>query len=203
MTNLALYGLPRTFTNLLGWLVEANFRDVRCHHGVGVDWKHTTRLHEIDGMDGYLLCAKDPFAWCASMLRYKPKPLSELVARWNEWGRNALAFAPRGSTHATLVKYEWVLECPSLELFELGRDFGLIDHIATPTPADRMWDLQPNTMLRGGNDMRGDAAVSNQPFDPSYYTERKYLSEFSEAQLALIRRRLDPKVVEGLGYQEE
>jgi hypothetical protein len=69
MNKYKLYGLQRTGTNLVRWLVRNNF-DVRGTERGGT-WKHTIIGKEGNDKDiAILICYKDIWAWLVSMYRY-------------------------------------------------------------------------------------------------------------------------------------
>lgn len=196
-SSVKVYGLPRTFTNLAAWLVDRNFLRVRAWHH-GPDWrengdpgdKHGPPL-ELPGMDGYVLCVKSPLAWLASMLRYRPAPLSALVPLWNRRGAQFLAFAERVDS-SIIVRYEDVLRDKREALDAISDALGL-------EPSRAPYIFPPNAMWRGGDNMRG--AVTETVFDAAYYRERRYMSAFTGSEIDGVRVALDGAVMRGLRYE--
>jgi hypothetical protein len=187
MTNLKLFGLMRTCTNLAAWMMEENFLEVRVWHNRGA-WKHGRPLDTGD--DGYLICVKNPLAWIDSMMRYRPAPLPTLVESWNSGNRACLAFL-EAKPEAHLVRHEDLLADYDQVLDRLG---GALSLEGLNSPHRR----QDRAMWRGGDDLRG--AVTSGEFDISYYTERRYLLSMSKDARALIRDLASPEVCESLGY---
>ena len=184
MPNIKLYGLPRSCTNYVAWLLDHNFSQTTAWHSRG-GWKHAETPCEVMGMDGYALAWKGPYAWLASMLRYQPAPLSQLVGRWNRTARGHLDFAAalteRGIPWA-IIQHEDIVRDVAAVVYVAGRVLGL-----EPT-----YRGTPRTQRRH--------AVTDEPFDAAYYTEARYLARFSPDDRRRIEEELDPAAVRGLGY---
>ena len=185
-------------------LVELNFPGVRVWHH-GPQWtkegdpgdKHGPPV-VLDGMAGYLLCTKHPLAWVESMLRYRPAAVSDLVRRWNGWCRAAVAFgrrSPRGPhPPVAVVGYEELLTFAAGALAVVGRRLGL--------PAFGHFTDEPNTMLRGGDAMRGDDAVGPHSFDRrEWYLEEKWREALPPEMRARAKALIDVEATEAIGYE--
>lgn len=68
-------------------------------------------------------------------------------------------------------------------------------HEAIVTPRNHLKRLG-----KSADDTRLEAYETDEGFDASYYTERRYLEGFSDAQRAFVRNQADPWIMERRGY---
>lgn len=197
MTDLQLIGLKRTCTNWLGRLVEQNFSGVRCWHGP----KHEIPAPVLPDRDGYLVCVKHPAAWFLSMQRYRrvaPRRVrvahkaKELAEQWNQGVRSQLELLD-SRPDAVLVRYRDLLAEPVAQLRLIAHQFALAE--------PENWQIEQHTMLRGGDEMRGDQAVDSSTFDQrEYYLDGGYMREIGEHELSILASTLDRDLMSRLGY---
>lgn len=195
--NLKIYGLPRSCTNLVAWLVDENFPPTRAWHH-GPRWsrngdegdKHFAPV-ALPSMQGYLLCVKGPFSWIASIRGYRPAPVATLAKRWSKRGREFIRFLD-AREDAIVLRHRDLLTDPETELDRIATAFDL-----ERTPETRLprWKL-----ARGGDQMRG--VTTDEEFDPLYYLDRKFMRRFTEPEIAIVKSTLDAEVVEAFGYAE-
>jgi len=201
-----LWGPLRSGTNYLGRVMELNFKDIQIHHNEG-GWKHGPPQHSyykentLAGLhrlyDGHLLIIKSPLAWAASMYRYSiysDKYLDPIILaqRWNQYARELYTFSWRDD--AILIKYEALLENFDLTMKDIATTFNL------PQPEE--WKDEPGKMLRGGDMMKGDATVSKEIQNKSYYLNREYINDLGKANLTIMRNFIDPYLILLLNYHE-
>ncbi len=192
MRNLKLYGGMRTCTNYLAWLVEKNLADVTVWHDGG-EWKHSLEPRLISPpMHGYLLTAKHPLSWIDSMLRYRPAPLPTLVEQWNAGTRARWEFERAHPDLTIFVPYEMLLGDHVTVIDAIAERFGL-------EPARAPYIDCERHMKRGGDNLR--LAVTQQPFDRTYYTEERWRERFTPAEVSAIAVDLDADLCAALGYE--
>lgn len=211
--DLSEFGCRRTGTTYLKAVVEANFEEVAVHNMEG-GWKHGLVEPGAD-VDGYLVVAKDPYAWLASMDRYFGTNPPQRLWRWiesridPEWHfvktrallldgyfmKYAYWFDALEDRPHVYLRYEDLLEDLASSLGEIRDAFDL-------TPAgDRVEDV----------DRRTESPPPKQPvgfggaFDPTYYTERRYLDDLDADEVEQINEyitfhRFEP-VLDRLGYE--
>lgn len=143
--------------------------------------------------DGYVVVAKDPWAWLVSYYRYDTHPIVHLGSRlWNRLKHPPVDEyrAVRYLNYYVHAYWTWDRDLPS-------------DRTAWVRYEDLLPDYEPE--LRRVADVLGldleepleapQGDVSQRrpfldpDFDPSYYTEERYLDEYSEANMEAILER--------------
>lgn len=167
MINLKLYGLPRTYTNWIAYNLMKTWPDhVKVWQNncptdpLGENhWKHG-EIHEVGGIDGYILIVKEIGAWKRSMKKYMEQGMLFVDERffdfiylgwhkqaWDFWNKHiieggeavfwmdpSLPQKPQGEMKALM------------EELELGYSFPDVDyHIETK----RMWRAGDAVPLEG------------------------------------------------------
>ncbi|MFC3206402.1 hypothetical protein [Aquamicrobium soli] len=222
-----LYGLFRSGTNLLKLLIEQNM-EATCRVNIG-GHKHLYTPINF-GNDGYeppsediLVCVKDPYANMHSLFKYahtvdfqhfqcdsnwdaflrsrfvvslntQPKVPGFLfrtpVDYWNSHYFHMLSL-PEART--MIIRYEDVLSNPG----------EVLQRIASRFPAANLTNeaikLPWRRLRRMGEDL-GHRPLTYRPFNMSWYSERRYMQEFSDDNLAAMREALDADVVKRLSY---
>jgi len=101
--NLKLYGLPRSYTNLLAYVVMSTYPEIKVWHSNCPAeprgekyWKHGQMI-EVPSIDGYILCAKNRELWKISMMNYPRTSNLKLDSVWwdfvhSGWQRDAEYF---------------------------------------------------------------------------------------------------------------
>lgn len=159
----------------------------------------------------YLISIKDPYAWAGSRLKqwgWRPATHSGAVeshflARlepaldtFNSNYANWLALARRHRDRSQVIPYEALLQGRGEVMRDLALRFGfcpvatadaaVVEGIVLPTE----WD---NCITR----------AHFEPFDSSFYTERRYMQQLTPAMIRLVRRKIDWKLLAPLGYAPE
>lgn len=212
--RLKQFGARRTGTNYLKALLELNFDDVdvAMHEG---GWKHgVERPDELDP-DGYLIVAKDPYAWILSVEEhFRPYHVQKV------WDALTRAFKPflsfrqtRAMTLETyLMKYAYWLELTQDRPHLLVRYEDLLEDLDETLDGIReAFDLTPPG--DGYRDIERRVKPADEEdevnldggFDPTYYTEKRYLDAYRDDELDRIARHLRERdfepLVERLGYR--
>lgn len=199
-SNIKIYGLKRSWTNLAAWLIDHHLVGARAWHE-GPGWKrgdlgdkHNVPAR-LPAVDGYLFCVKDPYGWVASMRRYGVRnPTRVLVGLWNRRGRQyvtAVAAQASCSQPVLLIRYEEVLRDTRGVIEKFGSTFDL-------ALADTRCLLPKRAMRRSNDKVRH--LVSDRTFDVTYYTERRYLEELGSSVVEEIAAGLDLDLAALLGY---
>lgn len=159
----------------------------------------------------YLVSIKDPYAWAGSRLKqwgWRPEKRygaveSRLLDRlepaldfFNSNYANWLALVQRHPDRSRVIPYEALLQQPGEVMRGLAQHFGfspavtaddaLVEGVVLPSE----WD---NCVPR----------AHFVPFDPSHYTERRYMQELTPAMIRLVRRKIDWKLLAPVGYTPE
>ncbi len=212
------FGLQRSGTNLLRVLLQGNFAAV-VHANEGGAKHYEYRVPKSLGRElDCVVCVKDPFSWLTSFHRWYHRrddmtlgefllqPLAtassvtdqsysakDPVRYWNELNAHWLAIPVRA--HRVLVsRYEDVIEDRERAVCALAAELGL------ERTSDE-WQA-PNNRLRAlKEDYEAGSIERNEKFDPAYYRERRYLTEFDDESLGFVRSELDCDLMDRLGYE--
>lgn len=222
-----IYGLFRSGTNLLKLLVEQNM-EATCNVNVG-GHKHLYTPIKF-GPSGYeppeekiLVCVKDPYANMHSLFKYgqlvnfrhfecdkdwnaflrsrftltidsQPKHPGFLfrtpVDYWNSHYFHMLSLP---EDRAMILRYEDVLANPG----------DVLRRVASRFPAAKLNNEKialPMRQLRRMGEELKTQPLTNRPFDTRWYSERRYMQEFSKDNLNAMRDALDADVVNRLSY---
>jgi len=146
----------------------------------------------------YVATVKNPYAWWDSYSRFVETKRPDLamtpeegVGLWNSLHANWHALSQRPL--AAMVRYEDLL---------LDLDAAL-DRLAARLRLAKRDEGYRNAEVRMArrSDLSWGMGQTNKPFDPSYYTGKKYLARFDGALMDLFRRRLSAPLVSTLGYE--
>lgn len=231
MTYAKVWGLKRSGTNFLCWLLEENFNDIEVLTEVG-GWKHGFKPKEVDwtglswvdsergdrrqGMnmaknrmtpeirDAFetgavldLFAVKDPYAWIDSYDRFAHthfkqdiRTPEEMCRIWNNFNRHWMEAGCRWVKSDEMV----IDPVPWLNGFHA---------YSGATKKHDEWKTTANRMARRADTNKHLGRETKKPFDPTRYTEKKYLDKFRDnrALLACVNRRLDRSLMEIFGYE--
>lgn len=136
--NVQVFGLPRSGTNLMAYMLDTCFDGVRAWHGS----KHGVP-QLVNGMDAYVLITKTKLQWVASYKRYtdRPNPFQSHEA----WTTSALHFA-RICPRATYVLFDTLVSEPRRVLEVIG------DRCELGEPTS--WEIPSRRLGRGGDKRR-------------------------------------------------
>jgi hypothetical protein len=146
----------------------------------------------------YLFITKDPYAWLFSFAKYMAgkrarTDLLQEIRRWNERNREYVDFADAHPGRACLVRYEDLVDDFASVLTRVSRELGL-------AVADGAFEDTDRVTRAGGDRMKGDDVLTDVPFDPSFYTERRYTAFYTAEMLVAVREALDERLCDRLGY---
>ncbi len=204
MKHLKIFGLERTCTNVVQYLLAENF-DVRLYINQLCD-KHAVpvRVPKIRGAQlHFIICTKNPYAWLLSFYNYhntKKKGLTKgkkfhdflisehydhpnPISRYNGTHRWWLQFP-----HSFVIRQEDIVSNVTNVLHSIQTALDL-----TPTK-------QPFTTNRQRIDT--GANPTEEPMNISYYNKKQYLQKISRQQLRIINNQLDPTILKKLGYRK-
>lgn len=192
---LKMWGLQRTCTNVVAWLLEHNL-DVEVEHGVGDRWKHGP-AKDLPDVSGHIVCVKNPFAWVVSMRAYVSMPLPGLLSLWNVGNQQYLEFLRDASgSPRLLVTHEAIVDDWQSVVFAAADRFR----------AKRRRDPfrgQPLAMWRGGGVGESYRWVTDEEFDATRYREGKYMAALSSDDIEFIAANADPVLCRAMGYPVE
>ena len=191
MKYLKLYGLQRSGTNYLKWILEQNFnvfvlqnfrgwkhgevlflsKDEDYNRDLSVSTLNPEQKSEIKNQDvPRIAIKKDIHAWLVSYYKYKGfrwgvdyKRLIDHYFQMNE----------HYEQHCFMVEYEQLLEMPEVYLYALMKIHDLsMRHDKFILSADKV-------MPRGGDDHSDSWALKyrNKDFNAGYYLNKEYLKE--------------------------
>lgn len=203
------HGLLRVGTNYVQALLNANFSALTLDSSDG-GWKHGPCHY--DARRKFIFVVKNPYAWLVSfrnwerihnrsaaesLAEFASQPIShgELkaawevnspVEAWNKAIRSWLSFNDR--ENVVFIRYVDLIADFAGQLARIRDRLHLKmkvpDFVNIPTRADN-WET-PNP---------------RQPLEVDAYRSEKYLEEFDEPALALLRRQLDPDLLERFNYR--
>lgn len=207
-TVIKVWGLPRSCTNWVFWLLRDNWNTTRVLSNV-LGWKHaipplfdTTGNHwgpkapspeQISDYDDILFarssgqvkqvyCVKHPIAWVKSYKNYRRAPLISLIQRWNTATSCYLASLSAKST--ALINYHTLLEDTENRLDQLGNELAL-------PPREAPYTIRKKRMSRGGDLTEGSSAELAANFNPSTYTDMDYTSLFEAKDYDILMENID------------
>jgi len=205
----------RVLSELLGWKHGKHHHDIDWTGKTWADPHHEQSEQErlslvsmvTDGIRQaaeagnirYIATSKNPYAWWSSYLNFleRPEPMIDVrraVIKWNELHANWLDIPLVCATRlALVVRYEDLLT--NLD--------DTLDHIKSVMSLEKRhkhYIKNDNKMARR-SDLNWHMGHTNEKFDASYYTEKKYLNNLDDETMEIFRNFLDKKVMEKLGYE--
>jgi hypothetical protein len=221
------YGLPRSGTNHLKWMFEQNLEDVTVLTNKGGS-KHGPYCIPYTGVhaDLLVLSAKHPLSWVNSAWRWVrskfevptlqltdfihhplllPEPdyrqrFTNPAEAWNTRNFEWLTVSHNGQK-TVVVPYESMLQPESAErsLRCLAERFGVAVKDGCP-------HLPPERLIATGlpGDQEVDCAprMNDQAFDPSFYTEMRYMEEYTQEDIEWLNDQFDWELAERMGYSK-
>lgn len=156
-----------------------------------------TKGHRIslDGAVTFDAFLRGPVTLRDSQLRESPElRFGSPLQYWNFIYWNLERLDPQRFP-AVGLNYETIVETPDC--------LAAVDRLI-PVPRNPGMIVLPETTLRRTSDRKrkGKEDVA-QAFDTAYYTQRRYLEEFTAGQLDFVRREADPWLMERRGYRFE
>ena len=192
--KIKVHGLPRSGNNWTMAMLDANFGVTVLHHNQGGNTHGKLDIDGKDAPEAAVLIVKHPLAWMPSIFRLMRPDIDfntfvRRVQPWKRWAmRNRIWFEEGAalSIPFQVVLYEDLLTRTVGRLEEIGSAFGM-------EKISEEWLLMPRKMNKGmGQTIR--------KFDPTYYTEKKYLEEYESDILAEVNDTLDVELLTDLGY---
>lgn len=210
-----IHGLQRTATNYIAYLLNNNLKDTEVLVNIG-GWKHGhycapwTLGEEVH----VVTVVKNPYSWLVSLYNYlKPqmpfvhflkRPLvvgeksgspyllrsSNPVEHWNNMNYHWMSIQINYKK-LFIVSYENVLQNTDLALKNISNYFELSLQENKDNPKNRM---------EASNEKQH---ISEDAFDVSYYTNRKYLDYFNNETFSFVNQHIEPMIMQQLGYRWE
>lgn len=204
-----VYGLLRTGTNYMTRLLEINF-DVFALQSTERGWKHGPC--EYSDSIRFVFLVKNPYSWIRSFWEWEKIHLRTDA-------RSLEAFMTQNITHPELRR-RWHADTPidawnlSLKSWLTLRDAGNVAFVryeSLLTGFDRqLLEIQDRLSLKArlpsfrNLESRADDWKTPEPrkaLKTDYYREEQFIKEFSDAELHIMRDRLDPAVMNEFGYE--
>jgi hypothetical protein len=205
-----IHGLLRTGTNYLEALLRRNFH-VQCLAPWEEGWKHGPCQYVPTCF--YVFLVKDPYAWivsfrnwerlhnrssATSLAEFARQPLTHprLVSAWNDvgtpieaWNRTLASWqAHEGKPNTLFLRYEDLIRDPEAAMAGIRARFGLSARqpafVDVTSRADTWRTPNPRA-----------------PLDVGYYRHEKFLDEFDEPALSLLRAALDRQLLRRFDYR--
>ena len=204
-----VYGLLRTGTNYLTRLIDLNF-DAFCLASNELGWKHGPCKNDL--RLNYVFAVKDPYSWLVSFMewekihhRFSGDSIAEFMNSpvthpglrdaWGEtdvvsvWSRSLGSWSTLSeSENVVYIRYEDVAKSFSTELLNIGK----ILNLKQKTPELINLKSRADTWK---------TPLPRKERDKNYYSEAQYMDQFTEADLIIIREKLDPNLVNKFGYK--
>jgi hypothetical protein len=194
-----VYGLQRSGNNWLMWTLAANYK---CEVlGKSAGWTHgQMNVVQIYGKepDAIFIIVRHPLAWLPSMWRYACKDGIEFeeyvrkdnaIDRWNDSYSSWLVQASSFKTAKVFIaRYEDLLLDTESKL----------DIMCARAGIDRKKEFFAHAVGKMGLHMN----QTDGQFDPTYYTQRRFMNAYSPELVAHVRSRVDGDLAHRLGYRE-
>jgi len=206
MIYIKIWGLKRSGTNYLRWLLEENFRDTKVlmdifgwKHGPPVvtqdqrfwwpEWKPGTMIHLTQQLltspVKHVLISKCLPNWIASMKRYyemselNPGLLHHLCMEYVGRQTQFDIFTQIHPDTSVYIPYEGMIEDPGFLLAAVQDRFDL-------TRSHDLWHLSEHRFERGNDGMKATDCQVKAKFDAEYVTGKLYLNDLSDAEKMII-----------------
>jgi len=214
ITFIQQYGLQRTGTCYLNWLLNNNFENIRVLAGdkhtrpiditkiepQNFDSSHMThqlttnmKTQLVKAAESkqlkYVISIKNPYSWIKSWYRYKPNSgsIETVIKTWNKKNNIFLDFYNNNIDNAFIVLYQDLIINYEDILSQIEQKFNL----------QKTGDLITNIEKR----MTRGYTPGNRNFNKNYYINREYMNEFNKKQITKIKTLTDKKLLESLGYE--
>ena len=208
-SEIKIYGLPRTCTNLLARLIRMNFSAHVCK-SAELGWKHGPNLlREGDVINNkqiqYVLCARHPYAWLFSCFRFDKSA-----------NKNRIAFSDfvRGGCKVygglnpidcfNFLMRIWLGISSRSDVLQVVRSEDLqsnqlstLEQLENSLHLSRRDCKLKNETLRIGP----DEAVRDKPFDMNWYEARLYMKHYDIRLFEYVNRHVDQEILSKIGYQ--
>jgi hypothetical protein len=229
-TFFKLFGLQRSGTNYIKWLIESNFKEVNVlQNGLGrkhfpplekIDWKgkewnnfcspkySNQEIKEIykaylNDRLFFILAVKDPFAWFISFLKHIKIEINE--ENIDKGIKNYInLWNTRNKEFLNINNLKEYKKVKLVKYEELICDCPkILEEFRSCFNLEKRYDDWQNTCFR--TNMGGEFSVKtlNFPFDASFYREKRYMNFFSKEQIKLINRLLDKQLINALKYENK
>jgi hypothetical protein len=207
MRHITLYGLQRTGTNLLKWIMDRNFLTE-----VDQNNKHYafTTKEILTNAQPIIIITKNPYSWLPSLYRWR-KTCEKMAIRENEqvqgksfsefvlgstdpihrWNKTNLKYTTDdvGGLPRIIVRYEDLYKDPEKVTRDIAKKLEI--------PFKGGFFVLPKGKVNSVN------KDTKKKFDASYYTDKRYIREYTPNLLQCVYKRLDPKVLEIFGYDKQ
>lgn len=219
MIYIKQYGLKRSGTNYLRYLIEENFKDVKVlvdilgwKHGypsqsVTTNWKNwypewqpdknpatPELIEEIkqsvrEGRYWHLLMVKDPFAWIISMRKYLKTGFSAGDVEQLSMVWNTMLF--QYLNFRAYTPRTIIVRYEDF-LLNLEDSMKLLQDTTEleQTGKGTFWTAPELTLERGNDDQDHKGCMTKEEFQKDYYLQRRFMEEFDGEQLDVVRRVL-------------
>lgn len=205
--RIKVFGERNSGSIYLEWLLSNNLK-VKVVDNWVLGWKHRLAPSPDELTDEvadirFIVLSKNPYAWALSQHR-KPHHYEELkklsftdfirfpfgdysnpIEMWNRKYQSYLALADY-SNRTTFVRYDDLIKSPEAELAKIVAHLDLAKGL-------RWFIDEPRTISH-------DQGVKDRVFHADYYLSQKWKKELHSSDIAYINQKVDPKVVEKLGY---
>lgn len=213
------FGLPRSGTNFVRFLLENNYKDVLVH----VDtegWKHGYVPDCLPVDRKCVVMHKHPLSWLVSAFRFLGRRVVfsegdtfETFLRSKFWVMN------KSQEHRNCIVYQDPVECwnemnrhwakfclLSSARAMVGYDKLVKDPEQALAPLVAAWGLErkdgelviPKEVLLPSTD--GESRMGARSFNSSYYASEAYREMYTPAREASVMSRVDKSVLKELGY---
>ena len=223
MKEIKLYGLQRTFTNYLKFLLEKNY-DCKVFASIG-GWKHGFyNLPDSLGKElDVVICTKNPYAWLPSLHRYLKDFFEGDLPVFSKWLRSPLVLFAYGLfnkgkidyyirsanpvQHWNNMNYHWsTIQLQSHKLITSRYEDILADAELEVEGMSEILEIQRKSKKFIDEERvfgKGDDAITlieKKKFNKKYYLEKKYLEKYDKKDIEFVEQQLSPVVMKRLGY---
>jgi len=221
-----IHGLQRSGTNFIAKLIDDNF--IQCKSLINAGgWKHGpycapwTLGQEVH----VVVIVKNPYSWLTSMYRYwgphKTKPIGMDLrgANFSDFVQNRVVFedgpgvpvlfrASNPVQYWNNMNFHWSsiqMNQKSLFVFQYEQILKQPEQFLRYLELQCLLKRTPKTEVckKILEPSEENVKTGTEDFDSSYYTDKKYMSEFTPELLDFVNHQLDADLMEHLGYRKE
>lgn len=195
MLKVKIFGLERTCTNYLHWLLRNNYYDLELLQLYEGGWKHGLP-HNLSEDTKTILCVKHPYAWMVSLykwdqnaqlggLSFKTYVMSgQPIFKWNTMLRAWL-----NTINPTIVRYEDLLDNPEKECDRIAGEVGFKKKgYGFVTPGEKKLDYNTYT-------------APTLQFNKGYYENKEYMDCYDNEMVDFIKSHIDYELLELFKYE--
>ncbi len=196
-----LFGLQRTCTNVVLWLIKNNFQNIESVE-VGGSWKHSLVVRELGLPIAILICTKDLYAWLPSCYNYfvGAKDQTNCINFQKHWEFNKFIRMPHYSWANPIRRYvemnayymKWVQDHPERAIVMRSEDLLTNEDQAKQV---KVLEEKFGWKLKGEIEwvekrVNNNCTLHENVLNFNYYKNKEYMNMYLEADIEFVRQEL-------------